>query len=318
MTTPSTVYDVIIIGGGPACYTAGIYTGRHLLRTLILEGDLSCGHIPGGQLMYTTEVENYPGFESISGSDLMDRFRAQSVKCGAEIVGKSVMRVDWSRSDCPHFKVWVNDETDPYLAKSVIMATGASAKKLGLPNEEQFMNMGISMCATCDGALPRYRGAPVAVVGGGDSAMEEAMFLSRYASVVYLIHRRDTFRASGTMVKRVLENKKISVLYNTEVVDVVGDQKNGLTAIQLKTKDNSELKLVSGLFYAIGHTPNSGLLDEEMLDDHGYIKVIPGSTKTNIPGMFAAGDVMDSVYRQVATSVGSGCQAGIDATRYLE
>lgn len=305
------VHNVLIIGSGPAGYTAALYAGRSDLKPLVF-----AGLQPGGQLTITTDVENYPGFpDGIMGPEMMDLFRKQAERFGAIIEDKHVTKVDFSQHP---FKVWVNDEE--HQAKSVIVATGASAKWLGLESEVTFGGYGVSACATCDGFF--FRNKVVAVVGGGDTAMEEAHYLTRHASKVYVIHRRDEFRASKIMQQRVLENPKCEVIWNSAVEDIVGthDPVKKVTGIKLKnlvTGEQSEVAL-DGVFVAIGHKPNSdlfkGVLD---MDDVGYLKVQPGSTKTNIDGVFASGDVADSIYRQAVSAAGTGCMAAIDAERFL-
>lgn len=305
----SQIENVIIIGSGPAGLTSAVYTARANLNPLMIEGEEA-----GGQLMITTEVENYPGFEhGITGPDLISVMRKQAQRFGTRFITKNVTKVDFSERP---FKVWVGKEL--MLAKSVIISTGASAKYLGLENEKKFMNRGVSACATCDGAF--FKNVEVAVVGGGDTAMEEASFLTRFASKVVLIHRRDQFRASKIMQDRVLNNPKVEVLWNTEVIDVIGDMK-GMNALKLKNVNSGEVseRAFGGLFLAIGHKPNTdlfkGILDT---DETGYLVTRPGSTYTKIPGVFAAGDVQDHIYRQAITAAGTGCMAAIDAERWLE
>ncbi len=304
---------VIIIGSGPAGLTAAIYASRANLAPLIFEGIQ-----PGGQLTITTEVENYPGFEhGIQGPELMDVMRKQAQRFGAESQFKIVTKVDFSERP---FKVWVDEEL--YTADSVIVSTGASAKWLGIPSEKEFSGYGVSACATCDGFF--FRNQEVYVVGGGDTAMEEASFLTKFVSKLTLVHRREEFRASKVMQDRVLNNPKVSVEWNSVVEEVLGTVENNkkrMTGLKLKNVKTSEVKEVKadGLFLAIGHTPNTeifnGLLD---MHETGYLKVQAGSTKTNIEGVFAAGDVADHYYRQAVTAAGSGCMAAIDAERWLE
>ena len=305
------VHDVLIIGSGPAGYTAALYAARADLKPLVLAGSQ-----PGGQLTITTDVENYPGFpDGIMGPEMMELFRKQAERFGAEVRYEHVSKVDFSQSP---FKVWV-EETE-YQAKAVIVSTGASAKWLGLESEVTFGGHGVSACATCDGFF--FRGKVVAVVGGGDTAMEEAHYLTKHASKVYLIHRRDEFRASKIMQERVLAHEKIEVIYNTVIEEIVGDYEpfkktTGLKLKNIVTGDQSLLPL-DGVFIAIGHKPNSDLFKDVLsMDDVGYMKVKAGSTATNIPGVFAAGDVADAVYRQAVTAAGSGCMAAIDAERWL-
>jgi thioredoxin reductase (NADPH) len=308
MSAPQ-VENVIIIGSGPAGLTSAIYSARANLNPLMIEGEIS-----GGQLTTTTEVENYPGFEhGITGPELVTVMRAQAARFGTRFVTQNVTKVDFSKRP---FSVTVGK--DQYFAQTVIISTGASAKYLGLDSEKKYMNRGVSACATCDGAF--YRNLEIAVVGGGDTAMEEANFLTRFASKVYIIHRRDSFRASKIMVDRALANPKIQPLWNKEVVEVLGDDK-GMNALILKDTVTQETQKIAlqGMFLGIGHKPNTdvfkGWLD---LDEAGYIKTQAGSTKTNIPGVFAAGDVQDHVYRQAITAAGTGCMAAIDAERWLE
>jgi thioredoxin reductase (NADPH) len=301
------LYDVIIIGSGPAGYTAAIYASRANLRVLMLQGLES-----GGQLMITSDVENYPGFpEGVQGPDMMERFEAQARRFGTEMIPTDVTEVDFSRQP---FSVQTADST--YQARSVIVATGASAKWLGLPNEQRLQGRGVSGCATCDG--PFFRNKEIAVVGGGDTAMEEALFLTKYASRVHLLHRRDSFRASKIMQDRVRTNEKISVHYNVGVVDVLGENGvQGLVIQDLLSGETSTLP-VQGFFVAIGHQPNTeifrGILE---MDEVGYLKAHE-NTMSSRPGIFIAGDVADHQYRQAVTAAGDGCRAAIDAERWLE
>lgn len=303
------VENVIIIGSGPAGLTAAIYSARARLQPLMIEGEEA-----GGQLMITTEVENYPGFEhGITGPSLIAVMRKQAERFGTQFITRNVTKVDFSSRP---FKIWVGK--DLHLAKTVIISTGASAKYLGLDSEKKFMNRGVSACATCDGAF--YKDLEVGVVGGGDTAMEEAQFLTRFASKVYVIHRRDHFRASKIMAERVMKHPKIQVLWNTEVTEVLGDEK-GMNGVILKDTVNGQTRKMDlqGLFLAIGHKPNTdlfkGILDT---NEAGYLKTKPGTTYTNIPGVFASGDVQDPHYRQAITAAGTGCMAAIDAERWLE
>jgi thioredoxin reductase (NADPH) len=299
---------VIIIGSGPAGYTAAVYASRALLTPLMFEGD-----VPGGQLMITTEVENYPGFpEGVTGPALMDMMRKQAQRFGTQMIQRNVSRVDTSQRP---FRVYVGDKE--YKTRSIIMATGASAKYLGLPSEKAFYNKGVSACATCDGAF--FRNMDVAVVGGGDTAMEEATFLTRFASKVYIIHRRDTLRASKIMADKAKKNPKIEFIWNTEVTEVLGDK--NVTGLKLRDTQNgtSRQLAVGGLFLAIGHEPNAKLFQDVIdTDELGYIKTKPHSSYTSIEGVFACGDVQDHVYRQAITAAGSGCMAAIDCERWLE
>jgi thioredoxin reductase (NADPH) len=310
----SPVENLVIIGSGPAGYTAAIYAARANLKPLMFEG-FQAGGIPGGQLMTTTEVENFPGFpQGITGPQLMEQMKAQAIRWGTETYTEDVIKVDFSQR--PFTITSTEREVKAY---SVIIATGATAKRLHLPSEEQYWSNGISACGICDGASPIFRDQEVAVVGAGDSAIEEAVYLTKYSSLVHLLVRRDVMRASKTMQDRVLNNPKIKVHWQTQPVDVFGE--NGLlTGLKLQnteTGDLSELK-VNGLFYAIGHNPNTSLFQGQIdLDDVGYIKVKAGSVATNIEGVFAAGDVQDHEYRQAITAAGTGCMAALSAERYL-
>lgn len=317
-----TIYDVIIIGSGPAAYTAGIYTARANLKPLIFEGV-----IPGGQLITTTIVENYPGFsDGIDGNQLMLNMQQQAENAGCILIKECVIKIDipdeYSQSSQYYrssqlflFTLFTN--TNQYKSKSIIIATGATAKKLTLPNGEKFWNKGISACATCDGALRIFRNKPLAVVGGGDTACEEAMHLSKFGSVIYIIVRSDKMRASKIMQKKVLSNNKIKIIYNSNIVNVEGSELLESAEI-VNSVDNSKIKInLAGLFYAIGHEPNTSFLDNQIeIDNNGYI--ITKNTKTNIPGVFACGDVQDFVYRQAITAAGSGCIAALECEKYLE
>jgi thioredoxin reductase (NADPH) len=304
----SEVRDVVIVGSGPAGLTAAVYTARANLKPVIVEGVGA-----GGQLMLTTDVENYPGFPNgIMGPELMMLFREQAARFGAEFVGSDADRVDLSESP---FRVGVGDTE--YLARSVIISTGATAKMLGLESEHQLLGHGVSTCATCDGFF--FRDLPIAVVGGGDSALEEANFLTRFATNVTLIHRRKELRASKIMQDRTFANPKIDVRWNTVVDDVLGNGKvEGLVLRDVETDATSNLA-VNGVFVAIGHTPNTALFTGQVeLDENGYVVTAPDSTATSVPGVFAAGDVQDHIYRQAITAAGSGCMAALEAERYLE
>ncbi|CDP87298.1 thioredoxin-disulfide reductase [Mycolicibacterium conceptionense] len=307
MSTSATVHDVIIIGSGPAGYTAAIYAARAQLKPLVFEGTQF-----GGALMTTTEVENYPGFrEGITGPELMDEMREQALRFGADLRMEDVDAVDLTG---PVKTVTVGDET--HQARSVILAMGAAARHLGVPGEEALTGMGVSTCATCDGFF--FRDQDIIVVGGGDSAMEEATFLTRFARSVTLIHRRDEFRASKIMLERARANEKITFLTNTEITQIEGDPK--VTGVRLRdtvTGDESKLD-VTGVFVAIGHDPRSELVRGQIdLDDEGYVKVIGRTTATTLEGVFAAGDLVDHTYRQAITAAGSGCSAAIDTERWL-
>jgi len=305
--------NLIIIGSGPAGHTAAIYAARARLNPLMFEGMFAAGVAAGGQLTTTTEVENYPGFLEISGPSLMDKMRAQSLQCGARIATETVDKVDLSQRP---FKVWAGGEE--YQANALIVATGATAKRMHLPGEEKLWQKGISACAVCDGALPFFRDKVLAVVGGGDSAVEEATFLTKFASKVVMIVRRDVLRASKVMQERAKNNPKIEILFNHIPLEVLGDKSvSGLRIKNVLTNIEATLP-VGGLFYAIGHLPNTAFLEAQLeLDETGYIKTKPGSTKTSVQGVFAAGDVQDKVYRQAVTSAGTGCMAALDAEHFL-
>ncbi len=315
------LHDLIIIGSGPAAHTAAIYSARANLEPVVFEGFMAGGIAAGGQLTTTTEVENYPGFpEGIDGPKMMELFRAQSERFGARIITATVSTVDFSRRP---FQIWLEGEdresTTAIRARSIIVATGATAKRLHLPGEEQYWQKGISACAVCDGALPIFRNKPLAVIGGGDSAAEEALFLTKYGSRVYVIHRRDKLRASHIMQQRLFQHPKCEIIWDHEVTEAFGDEKQ-LTGIKIKNRQNEKIghKTVSGLFYAIGHIPNTKPFQGQLsTDKEGYIKVKPGSIQTDVEGVFAAGDVQDKRYRQAVTAAGSGCMAALDAERWL-
>jgi thioredoxin reductase (NADPH) len=301
------VRELIIIGGGPAGYTAALYAARADLEPLVIEG-----FAWGGQLMITSDVENYPGYaDGIMGPEMMADFRRQAERFGAEFVTDDVTRVDFSEQP---FKVFVGDEE--YLSRTVVIATGASARWLGIETEEQHKGRGVSACATCDAAF--FREKDVYVVGGGDSAFEEALFLTKFATKVHLVHRRDEFRASRIMVDRAEANEKIDFVLNAVVDEILGDAKvEGLRLRSTTTGETWEVP-ADGLFVAIGHDPNTGLFVDQLDHDaNGYLVTQAGSTATNIPGVFAAGDVQDHIYRQAVTAAGSGCMAALDAERYL-
>jgi thioredoxin reductase (NADPH) len=309
---------VVVAGSGPAGLTAAVYTARAQLEPVVVEGEpSSTSDQPGGQLMLTTDVENFPGFpDGIMGPELMTAMRAQAARFGAELVTAKVSRLDLSGSP---FGVWTADpeaaEPD-YLADALIVATGARALMLGVPGEDRLLGYGVSTCATCDGFF--FRGQPIAVVGGGDSALEEALFLTRFADRVTVLHRREQLRASRIMQQRAFANPKIEFRWNTQVTEVLGDGKlAGLRVRDTLSGSQEELK-VSGLFVAIGHEPNTAALGGQLeLDDKGYVRTFGGS-RTSIEGVFACGDVQDHVYRQAITAAGSGCMAAIDAERWLE
>lgn len=305
---------VVIIGSGPAAHTAAIYTARAKLSPLLFEGLMAGGVAAGGQLTTTTEVENYPGFpDGISGPELMHRMRQQSVHCGARIITETVSQVDLQTQP---FTVISDSQT--IQTQTIIIATGATAKRLHLPGEERLWQRGISACAVCDGALPLFRNKPLVVIGGGDSAAEEATFLTKYGSKVSVLVRRDVLRASKVMQERLLANPKVEVLWTTQPLEAVGEK--FLTGVKIKNTTTGKESVIeaSGLFYAIGHLPNTAFLNGQVtLDETGYIKTKPGTTQTNIPGVFACGDVQDKIYRQAVTAAGSGCMAAIEAEHYI-
>ena len=310
-------HKVLIIGSGPAGLTAAIYAARANLEPLCVEGFNAGGLIPGGQLMFTTDVENFPGYpKGVSGQQMMAEFREQAERQGTKFITADVQKVDLSERP---FKVWVGeDENELHLADTVILSTGARANYLGLDSEEKLKNKGVSACAVCDGAL--FRNEDVVVVGGGDTAMEEATYLAGLCRSVTLVHRRDEFRASQAMQKRVLANPKIRILYSHVVTDVLGVDEDKVTGVRVKSlKTGEENEVPAGaMFVAIGHTPMTDLVRGQVaLHDNGYVKVEPGSTRTSVPGVFAAGDCADWVYRQAVTAAGTGCMAALDAERWL-
>jgi len=339
---------LIIIGSGPAAWTSAIYAARAELKPLVFEGAYSeenriAGTLPLGQLALTTEVENYPGFPAgdlegylnsalpkekrlempphgkhgVNGPELLELMRQQAVNFGARIITEDIQRVDFSKRP---FRLSASDGKT-YEAQSVIVATGARANYLGLPSEEKYKNRGVSGCAVCDGALPRFRNKPLAVIGGGDSAIEEATYLTKFASKVYLVHRRDKLRASKIMAERAEANSKIELLWNRTVGEVLGNDSEGVTGVRLKsTVGEADLEVpISGFFLGIGHTPNTAFLHGALeLTDKGYVVWTAGMrTYTSVPGVFAAGDVADDYYRQAITAAGTGCMAALDAERYL-
>ncbi|MEU8826122.1 thioredoxin-disulfide reductase [Streptomyces sp. NPDC048636] len=305
----SDVRNVIIIGSGPAGYTAALYTARASLKPLVFEGSVTAG----GALMNTTDVENFPGFrDGIMGPDLMDNMRAQAERFGAELVPDDVVAVDLSED----IKTVTDSAGTIHRAKTIIVTTGSQHRKLGLPREDELSGRGVSWCATCDGFF--FKDQDIVVIGGGDTAMEEATFLSRFAKSVTVVHRRDTLRASKAMQERAFADPKISFIWDSEITEIHGDGKlSGLTLRDVKTGESSELP-VTGLFIAIGHDPRTELFKGQLnLDDEGYLKVDAPSTRTNLTGVFAAGDVVDHTYRQAITAAGTGCAAALDAERYL-
>ncbi len=339
---------LIIIGSGPAAWTAAIYAARAELQPLVVEGaetaeNKMAGTLPLGQLALTTEVENYPGFPAgdvvayldsaiphetrqfmrphhgtgIQGPELLYLMRQQAVNFGTRFIPEDVVRVDFRRRP---FQMFASDNKS-YEAKAVIVATGARANYLGLPSEEKYKNRGVSGCAVCDGALPRFRNKPIAVIGGGDSAVEEATYLTKFASKVHLVHRRDHLRASKIMAERALANSKIEPLWNRTVDEVLGSEHDGVTGMKLKsTIGEGDLEMpISGFFLGIGHTPNTAFLQGALeLTDKKYVRwTVPGRTNTSVPGVFAAGDVADDYYRQAVTAAGTGCMAALDAERWL-
>ncbi|MFI9050548.1 thioredoxin-disulfide reductase [Streptomyces sp. NPDC053427] len=305
----SDVRNVIIIGSGPAGYTAALYTARASLKPLVFEGAVTAG----GALMNTTDVENFPGFrDGIMGPDLMDNMRAQAERFGAELVPDDIVAVDLSEE----IKTVTDSAGTVHRAKAVIVSTGSQHRKLGLPREDELSGRGVSWCATCDGFF--FKGQDIAVIGGGDTAMEEATFLSRFANSVTVVHRRDTLRASKAMQDRAFADPKIKFVWDSEIAEIHGENKlTGLTLRNVKTGETSELP-ATGLFIAIGHDPRTELFKGQLnLDDEGYLKVEAPSTRTNLKGVFAAGDVVDHTYRQAITAAGTGCSAALDAERFL-
>ena len=309
----SDVKNVVIIGSGPAGHTAAIYAARANLSPFMYEGYMMGGSA-GGQLTTTTDVENYPGFpEGVEGPELMQLFRKQAERFGTGMVQQDVIEVDFSKRP---FRI-KSDETE-VLANSVIISTGATAKRMGVPNEEKMWNNGMSACAVCDGALPMFRNQPLMVIGGGDTAVEEGTFLTKFGSKIYLVHRRDELRASKIMQERALKNEKIEIVWDTVFEDALGeDYVTGAKIKNVKTNAVKELE-VAGIFYAIGHTPNTSVFKGQIdLDDKGYITLQPGTQETSVEGIFAAGDVHDQKYRQAITAAGTGCAAALEAERWL-
>ena len=305
--------DLVIIGSGPAGHTAAIYAARANLKPFMFEGYVAGGSA-GGQLTTTTDVENYPGFpDGIQGPELMQLFRKQAERFGTEMVGEDIIEVDFSKRPFV-----IKSEQREVYAKSVIIATGAVAKRMGVPNEEKMWNNGMSACAVCDGALPFFKNQPLMVIGGGDTAVEEASYLTKFGSVVYLVHRRHELRASKIMQKRAFDNKKLKIIWDTVFEDAIGDDfVTGARLQNVKSKEVTDIS-VAGIFYAIGHTPNTQMFDGQIdLDDIGYIKVKAGTQETSVEGVFAAGDVHDHKYRQAVTAAGTGCAAALEAERWL-
>ncbi|GAM82634.1 hypothetical protein ANO11243_006160 [Dothideomycetidae sp. 11243] len=317
---------VVIIGSGPAGHTAAIYAARADLKPVLYEGFLALGIAAGGQLTTTDEVENYPGFKKIQGAELMDQMRAQSEACGTEIVSQTVGKIDLKSRP---FKYWLHPmgdeetlEEETHTADTVIIATGAKARRLNLPGEEKYWGNGVSACAVCDGSLPIFRDKPLVVIGGGDSAVEEAVYLTKKASKVTVLVRRDVLRASKANAKRLSTHPKVEIKYNTQATLITGEEKErglmtGLKIKNAKTGEEEEIK-ANGLFYAVGHDPATALFKGQLdMDDEGYLITHPGTTHTNIEGVYAAGDVQDKKYRQAITSAGSGCIAALEAEKYI-
>ncbi len=309
----SEVKKVVIIGSGPAGHTAAIYAARANLNPFMFEGYISGGPA-GGQLTTTTDVENYPGFpEGVNGPDLMELFRKQAERFGTEMYREDVSEVDFSKRPFT-----IKSDKREVQAHSVIIATGATARRMGVPSEEKMWNNGMSACAVCDGALPFFRNQPLMVIGGGDTAVEEASYLTKFGTVVYLVHRRDELRASKIMQKRAFDNPKIDIVWDSVFVDALGeDFVTGAKIKNIKSGEEREIPL-AGIFYAIGHTPNTSVFKGQLdLDETGYIKIKTGTQQTNIEGVFAAGDVHDKVYRQAITAAGAGCASALEAERWL-
>lgn len=319
-TNATPVREVLVIGSGPSGLTAAIYAARANLSPLVLEGQpSSTSDQPGGQLMLTTDIENFPGFvDGLAGPDLMANMRAQAARFGAEFLTTKVERVDFSAQP---LRVWAQDPNSgdevEHMARSVIVATGARSLMLGLPAEDRLISRGLSTCATCDGFF--FRGHRIAVIGGGDSALEEAIFLTKFAETVTVVHRRKELRASKIMQDRAYKNPKIRFVWDSVVTDIAGESKVEGLHLRNLVSGEEQLLEVSGVFVAIGHVPNTAVFNGHLdMDESGYLLTVPGSTATKVPGVFAAGDVQDSKYRQAITAAGSGCMAAIDAERWLE
>lgn len=314
---------VVIIGSGPAAHTAAIYLSRAELKPVLYEGFMAGGTAAGGQLTTTTDVENFPGFpDGIGGPELMEAMKKQSERFGTEIISETIIRIDLKSKPFKLWKEWSDSDEPAHTADAIIIATGANARRLGLEGEDKYWQNGISACAVCDGAVPIFRNKPLVVIGGGDSAAEEAMFLTKYGSKVTVLVRKDKLRASKAMATRLIANPKVEVRYNTEGVEVLGEEKSGGLMTQLKIKNNvtGEEQIIdaNGLFYAVGHDPATQLVKGQLdLDEESYIKTQPGTSYTSIPGVFACGDVQDKRYRQAITSAGTGCIAALEAEKYL-
>ena len=305
--------DLVIIGSGPAGHTAAIYAARANLEPFMFEGYV-VGGSAGGQLTTTTDVENYPGFpDGIQGPELMQLFRKQSERFGTQMVAEDITGVDFSKRPFT-----IKSANRIIQAKAVIIATGATARRMGVPNEKKMWNNGMSACAVCDGALPFFRNQPLMVIGGGDTAVEEATYLTKFGSIVYLVHRRDQLRASKIMQKRAFNNKKLEIIWNTVFEDAIGEEfVTGARIKNIKTNDIKDIP-VAGIFYAIGHIPNTEVFNGQIdLDSSGYIKVKTGTQESSVGGVFAAGDVHDNKYRQAVTAAGAGCAAALEAERWL-